>query len=92
LSEGEEEELNIRSGNEERTLHKRKVVDADLDMCKPRKMRGKQVDYKYLHDPFPDKEEAGIVTVEKEEAFAVIPDEENCCTLHKAKDSLEWPK
>jgi len=92
LSEGEEEELNIRSGNEKCTSRKRKAVDADLDMHEPRKMRGKQVDYKYLHDPFPDEEEAGIVTVEKEEAFTVIPDEENCHTLRKAKDSPEWPK
>jgi len=43
-----------------------------------------------LNDPFPDKIEAGIASVEKEEAFTVIPKEDECCNLHEAKDSLEW--
>ena len=74
---------------EGRTLCKRKAID-DINEHKPRKTQGKQVDYKYLQDPFPDEEQAGIVTVEKEEAFIVIPDKQDCCNLCKAKDSLEW--
>ena len=49
------------------------------------------MDYQYLDDPFPDEFEAGIATVEKEEAFTVLPNEE-CFNLQQAKASLEWPE
>jgi len=45
-----------------------------------------------MHDPIPDEEQASIAMVEKEEAFIVIPDEQDCHNLCKAKDSLEWPE
>ena len=35
--------------------------------------------------------EAGIASVAKEEAFAVIPDDD-CCSLREAKESQEWPE
>jgi len=41
-----------------------------------------------MNDPFPDKEEAGIVEV-RDEAFAVIHDDD-CNSLHEAKASPEW--
>ena len=47
------------------------------------------MDYRYLNDPFPD-EEARIVVV-REEAFAVVPDDE-CHSLQEAKASPEWPE
>ena len=92
LHEGEEEKIDIWSDDKEgSTLRKRKAIN-DINECEPRKTRGKQVDYKYLQDPFPDEEQAGIVTVEKEEAFIVIPDDQDCCNLCKAKDCPEWPE
>jgi len=73
-------------------LHKRKATNTDIDEREPRKTRGNCPDYKYLNDPFPDKIEAGIASVEKEEAFTVIPKEDKCRNLHEAKDSPEWPE
>jgi len=43
-----------------------------------------------MNDPFPDKEEAGIVVI-REEAFAVIP-EEDPQNLQEAQQSREWPE
>jgi len=68
----------------------KRPADTSDDPMGPRKTRGIQVDYRYLNDPFPDKEEAGIVVV-REEAFAVVPDDE-CHSLQEAKASLEWPE
>jgi len=48
------------------------------------------LDYKYFNNPFPDEEEAGIASVAKEEAFAVLLDDD-CRSLSKAKASFEWP-
>jgi len=53
----------------------KRPVDTSNDPIGPRKTRGIQVDYRYLNDPFPDEEEAGIVVV-REEAFAVVLDDE----------------
>ena len=91
LSEGEEGR-GIQSDEQESTLRKRKAIDTDIDEREPRKTRGNRPDYKYLNNPFPDEIEAGIASVEKEEAFTVIPKEDECCNLRKAKDSLEWPE
>ena len=41
-----------------------------------RPLRCPRVDYKYLNDPFPDEEEANIVHIGKEEAFAVLADDD----------------
>jgi len=37
--------------------------DSDLDPEEPCRTRGIRPDYKFMNDPFPDKEEAGIVEV-----------------------------
>jgi len=56
-------------GKEENTwkviLKKRTAsdLDSDLDPEEPHKTRGVRPDYKYMNDPFPDKEEARIVDV-----------------------------
>ena len=68
----------------------KRPVDTSDDPIGPRKTRGIQVDYKYLNDPFPDEEEARIVVV-REEAFAVVPDDE-CHSLREAKASPDWPE
>ena len=64
--------------------------ESDIDLDKPWKTRGIRPDYKYMNDPFPDKEEASIVEV-REEAYTVILDDD-CCDLHEAKQSPEWPE
>jgi hypothetical protein len=43
-----------------------------------------------LANPFPDEEEAGIVEV-WEQAFAAVLNDE-CHSLHEAKESEEWLK
>jgi hypothetical protein len=49
------------------------------------------VDYRFLHDPFPDEEETSMALLEKEEALAVLPDDE-CRDLRQARKSPEWPE
>jgi len=44
-----------------------------------------------LNDPFPDEEEAGIAFVDKDEVFAVLPDDD-CHSLSQARKSPEWPQ
>jgi len=87
-----EEDRSTRSDEQESTTRKRKATDTDIDEREPIKTRGNRPDYKYLNDPFPDEIEAGIASVEKEEAFAVIPEEDECRNLREAKDSPEWPE
>src|SRR5712691_831153 len=78
-------------GNSTRSIiPQKRAADTD-DETQPHKTRGKRVDYKYLSDPFPDEVEAGIASVAKEEAFAVIPDDD-CRSLREAKESQEWPE
>ena len=96
--EGEEEGEGMRSSipeieSESSRKRKRGVEEEpDIDDIGPQKMRGKKVNYKYLSDPFPDDEEAGIVSVMKPQAYAVIPEDEDCKTLSDAKKSIEWPQ
>jgi len=71
-------------------IPRKRPVDTSKDLIGPRKTRGIQVDYRYLNNPFPDKEEAGIVEV-REEVFAVVLDND-CHSLREAKASLEWPE
>jgi len=44
-----------------------------------------------LNDPFPDEEEAGIANIERDHAFAALPDDD-CQTLAQARRSPEWPE
>jgi len=59
-----------------------------IDVDAPRKTRGVRVDYRYLNDPFLDKEEAGVSIVH-EESYAAVPNDE-CRSLREAKQSPEW--
>ena len=61
-----------------------------VDINEPRKTRNIRVDYRYLDNPFTDEEEAGIAEV-REQAFAAVPNDE-CQSLHEAKESDEWPE
>jgi len=71
------------------TNTKKRSVDMDIDPCEPRRTRGIKKDYRYLHNPFPDKEEVGIACVNKDEAYVVVPDDK-CRSLCQAKGSEDW--
>jgi hypothetical protein len=43
------------TGNESDSLKRKRIVEEEAN--EPRKTSGKQVNYRYLHDPFPDEEE-----------------------------------
>jgi hypothetical protein len=53
--------------------------------------RGVKKDYRYLYNPFPNKEEAGIAIIEKLEMFMVILDDDYY-SLKEARESPEWPE
>ena len=72
-------------------LHrKNRAAKSDIDPWEARRTRGILLDLKYLDDPFPDEEKAGIASVAKEEAFAVLPDDDRI-NLSEAQTSFEWP-
>jgi len=89
-----EAERDTRSVDPERDTRSvnpvQRAAENYMDVDAPRKTRGVQVDYRYLNDPFPDEEEAGI-SVEREQSYAAVPDDE-CRTLREAKRSPEWPE
>ena len=70
------------SGTQRDNLRKRKHQEEDnleIDPNELWKTRGIRPDYRYMNNPFPDEEEAGIIEV-REEAYTVIPDD-NCGSL-----------
>jgi len=85
-----EQESGTCSATQGNRGQKRKV-ETVIDTREPRKTRGIWQDYRYLANPFPDKEEAGMVSVAKEEVFAVIPGD-NCHSLKEARESPDWPE
>jgi len=71
-------------------LRKRKAQE-NIDPREPRRTRGIRKDYRYLHDPFPDEKEAGMLCIAKEQAFTVIPGDD-CHSLKEARTSPDWPE
>ena len=72
-------------------LHrKNRAAKSDIDPWEARRMRGILLNLKYLDDPFPDEEKAGIASVTKEEAFVVLLDDD-CRNISEAGTSFEWP-
>ena len=69
--EGEQESGTCSAAQESRG-QKRKA-ETIVVIREPQKTRGVQQDYRYLANPFPDEEESGMVSIAKEEAFAMIP-------------------
>jgi len=63
-----------------------KCVQTEIDEL--RCTRDVHPDYKYLNDPFPDEEEAGIASISRPEVFAVVLEDE-CRSLKEARASLE---
>jgi hypothetical protein len=56
-----------------------------------RKTRAKRVDYRYLHNPFPDEEENEIAYTSDDQIFAIIAGDE-FTSLEDARNSSEWPE
>ena len=93
--EGEREDGTCRAApkNGPESSRKRKA-ETNIDPREPRKTRGIRRNYRHLNDgrhPFPDEEEAGMISVTKEKAFTVIP-EDDCCSLKEARESHDWPE
>ena len=88
-SEGEPES-GRRSDTQRKQPRKRKPTE-EIDPREPQKMRGIRVDYNYLNDPFPDEEEAGMISVAKEQAFTIIPGDD-CHSLKEVHASPDWPE
>jgi len=70
----------------------------NIDLREPQRTRGICKDYRYLHNPFPDKIKAGILCITKEqafnmieEAFNVIPGDD-CHSLKEMHKSPDWPE
>jgi len=68
---------------------KKRSADMDINPCELQRTRGIKKDYRYLHNPFPDEEEAGIACIDKDEAYVVVPDDK-CRSLRQAKGSEDW--
>src|SRR6266581_973294 len=58
--EGESEREDNR---EDHTIPLKRPAEVEIDPRSHRRTRGIRVDYRYLNDPFPDEEEAGIAYV-----------------------------
>jgi hypothetical protein len=93
--EGEWEDSTCRAAprNGPEDLRKRKA-ETNIDPREPQKTRGIRRNYRHLNDghhPFPDEEEAGMISIAKEKAFTMIP-EDDCCSLKEARESHDWPE
>jgi len=55
---------------------RKRKAQTNIDPREPRRTRGVCKDYRYLHDPFPDKKEASMLCVTKEQVFTVIPSDD----------------
>jgi len=90
--EGEEKgQSNCENNSKLPEISKKRPAKGDIDPRSHQRTRGYRVDYRYLDNPFPDKEEAGIVNIGRDQAFAVLPDDD-CQTLAQARRSPEWPE
>jgi len=89
LCKGEVDSSTCSGAKNQTTIPQKRTAESNIDPREPRRMRGILLDYKYLNDPFPDEEEAGIASVAKEEAFMVLPDDD-CKNISEAKASPEW--
>jgi len=90
--EGELEDGIRSAAPDARTDNPRKRnTQTNIDPREPRKTRGVRKDYRYLHDPFPDEKEAGMLCIAKEQVFTVIPGDD-CHSLKEARESPDWPE
>ena len=96
--EGELEDGTCSAAPEMRPGNPRKrKAQTTIDPREPWRTRGVCKDYRYLHDPFPDEEEASMLCAAKEQAlnavqaFNVIPGDD-CHSLKEARASPDWPE
>jgi len=87
--EGEVDGSTCSRAKNQTTILQKQAAESNIDPREPQRMRGILLDYKYLNDPFPNEEEAGIASIAEEEVFTVLPDDD-CRNLSEAKASPEW--
>ena len=69
---------------------KRNLLEGDIDINAPWKTHGIRIDYKNLHDPYPEEEnEDNFLTME--EVYAIIAGDE-LMSLKDTKNSPDWPE
>ena len=69
---------------------KRNLLERDIDINAPRKTRGIHIDYKNLHDPYPEEEnEDNFLTME--EVYAIIAGDK-LTSLKDTRTSPDWPE
>ena len=69
---------------------KRNLLESDIDINAPQKTHGICINYKNLHDTYPDEEnEDNFLTIE--EVYAIIAGDE-LMSLKDAKNSPDWPE
>ena len=70
--------------------HKRNLLESDIDINAPQKTHGIHIDYRNLHNPYPEEEnEDNFLTME--EVYAIIAGDE-LMSLKDAKNSPNWPE
>ena len=70
--------------------HNRSLLEGDIDINAPWKTCGIHIDYKNLHDPYPEEEnEDNFLTME--EVYAIIAGDK-LMSLKDAKNSPDWPE
>ena len=70
--------------------HKKKLLEGDIDINAPQKTCGIHIDYKNLHDPYPEEEnEDNFLTME--EVYAIIAGDE-LTSLKDTKNLPDWPE
>ena len=69
---------------------KRNLLEGDIDINAPQNTHGICIDYKNLHDPYPEEEnEDNFLTMKK--VYAIIVGDE-LTSLKDAKNSPNWPE
>ena len=92
LYEGEQEDSTRSAAPKTSESNPRKwKAQANIDPREPQRTRGIHKDYRYLHNLFPDKKEASMLCITKEQVFTVIPGD-NCHSLKEAQESPDWPE
>ena len=70
--------------------HKRDLLESDININAPWKTCGIRINYKNLHNPYPEEEnEDNFLTME--EVYAIIAGDE-LTSLKDTKNSIDWPE
>jgi hypothetical protein len=63
MYKGEEDQEDLNACNSEHSTIKRKSDQVEGSESEPRRTRGIHTNYRYLNDPFPNKEEAALIAI-----------------------------